>query len=669
MSKKRSSLVIEYQRIKTENLKNKKALFCKSCQKSFDSKISLKNHEDSKAHLIKLADVSWAFVDKKSTVKYSINKISSAKKSQDTSRNEENSLKSLIVESLSCKICEKSWFGTKPSLILHEQSKAHLGKLSQNLQTANNPIFVEDEFCVEENDNPKTFHPMIDSMAEFHDKVNLLMDQPRTRRSIRVQNLNSSYCEIIGVESKQESNQNLNSNDSEEISLPYGWKKHVHIKKETLVSPYGETLMSTVELERYLAMNPNIKCDLKVTNIYCEVENQDTNSKTPIHKNSEDNVTKNLYMCRICDNQFATIDELTNHISKIHEEKKPQNDSTKKLYMCTICEDHFAQLEELTNHISAVHEEKKPQNDLMENVYLCKICQEPFAKIEELTKHYSLVHEEKKPLKDQAKKMYLCTICQEQFAYIEELTEHFSSVHEEKKQSQSNNDKNITPTLQKSTKISDQERTSEFSFSKLIELKEQYTSVHEENKPSQSSNEDKDPIVDAKSTKPSGQDGSPEVRRSSRFYSPVHEAKKPSKLTHQYSSVHEEKASSQDREKNREVRRSSRLPVKGPKLIDTPQNNHSQIRKSGRLATQESVKKPIINATNTRKTGRLSQESVEKSINQNYDKKHRKSGHLAAQVPAEKPSSKRLSSIHEGKKRKPEVGSGKPTRKSRRFTL
>ena len=621
MSKKRSSLVIEYQRIKAENLKNKKALFCESCQKSFDSKISLKNHEESKAHLIKLADVSWAFGDQKSTVK-------SAKKSQDTS---ENSLKSLIVESMSCKVCEKSWFGTKPSLILHEQSKAHLSKLSLNLQTADNPIFVEDEFCIEENDSPKTFHPMVDSMAEFHsNKVDLLTDQPRTRRSIRVQNLNSSHCDIIGVESKQESNQNLKFEDFEEISLPYGWKKHVYIKKETLVSPCGETLKSTVELERFLAINPNIKCDLKVTNINYEVEKQDTNSKTTIHKTSEDNVTKNLYMCRICDDQFATIDELTKHISTVHEEKKSHEDSTKKLlYMCTICEDRFATMEELTKHISAGHEEKKPQND-------------------------------------STTKLYLCTICKNQFAKIEELTEHYSSVHEEMKPSQSNNDAKITPRNdQKSTKISDQERTSEFSFSKLIELKEQYTSVHEENEPSQSSNEDKCPINDAKSTKPSGQDGTPEVRRSSRFYSPVHEAKKPS----QCSSVHEEKVPSQDRKKTPEIRRSSRLPVKSQKSIDAPQKNHSQTRKSGRLASQESVEKPTINATKTRKTGRLSQDSVEKSINQNYDQKQRKSGPLAAQVSVEKPSSKRLSSVHEGKKRKPEVGSVKSTRKSRRFTL
>ena len=495
MSKKRSSLVIEYQRIKAENLKNKKALFCESCQKSFDSKISLKNHEESKAHLIKLADVSWAFGDQKSTVKL-------AKKSQDTLRNE-SSLKSLIVESMSCKVCEKSWFGTKPSLILHEQSKAHLSKLSLNLKTANNPIFVEDEFCIEENDSPKTFHPMVDSMAEFHDKVDLLTDQPRTRRSIRVQNLNSSHCDIIGVESKQESNQNLKF---EEISLPYGWKKHVYIKKETLVSPCGETLKSTVELERFLAINPNIKCDLKVTNINYEVEKQDTNSKTTIHKNSEDNVTKNLYMCRICDDQFATIDELTKHISTVHEEKKSHEDSTKKLlYMCTICEDRFATMEELTKHISAGHEEKKPQNYSTTMLYLCTICKDQFAKIEELTEHYSSVHEKKEPLNHQMKKLYLCTICQEQFAYIEELTEHYSSVHEEMKPSQTNNDAKITPRNdQKSTKISDQERTSEFSFSKLIELKEQYTSVHEENKPSQSSNEDKCPINDAKSTKPSG---------------------------------------------------------------------------------------------------------------------------------------------------------------------
>ena len=140
-------------------------------------------------------------------------------------------------------------------------------------------------------------------------------------------------------------------------------------------------------------------------------------------------------------------------------------------------------------------------------------------------------------------------------------------------------------------------------------------------------------------------------------------------MTEKCSSVHEEKVSSQDRNKTPDVRRSSRLPVKSQKSIDAPQKNHPQTRKSGRFASQEPVEKPIINATKTRKTGRLSQESVEKSINQNKDQKARKSGRLAAQVSVEKPSSKRLSSVHEGNKRRPEVGPLKPTRKSRRFTL
>ena len=157
------------------------------------------------------------------------------------------------------------------------------------------------------------------------------------------------------------------------------------------------------------------------------------------------NSTDKLFMCTICRDEFVETEELAEHITTVHEEKKPQNLLKNKLYLCAICEDQFAEMEELTEHITAVHEEKKPQNDSSKKLYLCTICRDQFAEIEELVKHYSSLHEKKKPPNDSTKKLYLCTICRDQFADIEELVKHYSSLHEEKKQLQSNYDTKINP--------------------------------------------------------------------------------------------------------------------------------------------------------------------------------------------------------------------------------
>ena len=61
----------------------------------------------------------------------------------------------------------------------------------------------------------------------------------------------------------------------------------------------------------------------------------------------------------ILENNFTLYDS-KNHISAAHEEKKPQNESMERLFKCSICEDQFAKIEELTQHISSVHKEKNP---------------------------------------------------------------------------------------------------------------------------------------------------------------------------------------------------------------------------------------------------------------------------------------------------------------------
>ena len=52
------------------------------------------------------------------------------------------------------------------------------------------------------------------------------------------------------------------------FKLPYGWKKFGHKRQNSdhLFSSDNKKFRSYLEVERYLKNNPNIKCDLSVTN-------------------------------------------------------------------------------------------------------------------------------------------------------------------------------------------------------------------------------------------------------------------------------------------------------------------------------------------------------------------------------------------------------------------
>ena len=57
-----------------------------------------------------------------------------------------------------------------------------------------------------------------------------------------------------------------------EFSLPYGWKKFGHKRKNSsiwdfyLISSDNKRFRSNPEIKRYLENNPTVKCDLSVTN-------------------------------------------------------------------------------------------------------------------------------------------------------------------------------------------------------------------------------------------------------------------------------------------------------------------------------------------------------------------------------------------------------------------
>ena len=62
------------------------------------------------------------------------------------------------------------------------------------------------------------------------------------------------------------------TDDDVEFSLPYGWKKIGHKRKNSdnwdfyLISSDNKRFRSNPEIKRYLENNPNVKCDLSVTN-------------------------------------------------------------------------------------------------------------------------------------------------------------------------------------------------------------------------------------------------------------------------------------------------------------------------------------------------------------------------------------------------------------------
>ena len=66
------------------------------------------------------------------------------------------------------------------------------------------------------------------------------------------------------------------SEDSQEYSLPYGWKKLARKRQQTgqgnktwdiyIIAPCGKKLRSNPEIEKYLSENPDVQVDRDVTN-------------------------------------------------------------------------------------------------------------------------------------------------------------------------------------------------------------------------------------------------------------------------------------------------------------------------------------------------------------------------------------------------------------------
>ena len=122
--------------------------------------------------------------------------------------------------------------------------------------------------------------------------------------------------------------------------------------------------------------------------------------------------------CLRCPSYAAiSIKELIDHIKEIHNGEKqdpsPKSALVNQMFMCTHCTYTTKEKHNLRNHISAVHEKKKP--------FLCEFCTYAASCRGSLNKHVKLVHDK---TKDQ-----LCPYCPYTAGLVQRLNQHINIVH------------------------------------------------------------------------------------------------------------------------------------------------------------------------------------------------------------------------------------------------
>ena len=124
---------------------------------------------------------------------------------------------------------------------------------------------------------------------------------------------------------------------------------------------------------------------------------------------------KKSLSCPMCSKMFSRRDNLSVHISAVHEGKKP--------FKCDTCGKCFSEKGALKKHVDSVHDENKPHKE--KPTLNCHICGKKFTQFGHVRTHISSVHENSR--------QFECTVCQKTFSEITNLTKHIARVHEKKK--------------------------------------------------------------------------------------------------------------------------------------------------------------------------------------------------------------------------------------------
>ena len=288
------------------------------------------------------------------------------------------------------------------------------------------------------------FHKIV---SGYEKKENLPNSDHKSKRLYKCEFCNSKFGiqKFLEAHLKKVHKSNImGKEDFVEYQLPYGWRKVGSRRPDnqtwdiSVYGPNGERFRSNIEIRKYLERNPEVECDLDVTNTY-RLKNMQKDQSKDLQKTNLAAVHKEKqpFGCDICKTYFSIKSDLMNHIESEHVEKEsiqeneqnPQSkelpktnlaivDQKNKSYGCNICPSNFPTKPDLVDHNESVHSEKdssgkNSEYQILDHQYDNKVT---------LPKNYnSSVHERKKAVK--------CPICKEIFSTIDQMKSHIGSVH------------------------------------------------------------------------------------------------------------------------------------------------------------------------------------------------------------------------------------------------
>jgi hypothetical protein len=254
---------------------------------------------------------------------------------------------------------------------------------------------------------------------------------------------------------------NRESSDFQEYMLPYGWKKvgyrrtsNPHTWDFYIITPDGKRLRSSVKVKEYLEKNPNVLCDIKVTNTNRPKNLPAYNLQGFKHRTVEIDVQeenrfvkssllerrpKCAHICDKCSISFKSKQTLINHNKKFHTSTQFQ-----KIPAVLQSHNRISSAMNVTSNInSALYQEYAIENQglhsqiilpkipissetfqsaqAQKELYKCPKCSSRFSSQELASDHYRMAHA--------VKYIFKCLICNAVFSCEKNLRIHSQFSH------------------------------------------------------------------------------------------------------------------------------------------------------------------------------------------------------------------------------------------------
>ena len=252
---------------------------------------------------------------------------------------------------------------------------------------------------------------------------------------------------------------NRESSDFQEYMLPYGWKKVGYRRTSNrwdfyIITPDGKKLRSSVKVKEYLEKNPNVLCDIQVTNTNRPKNLPAYNLQGYKHRTTEIDVQeenrfvessllerrpKCAHICDKCSISFKSKQTLINHNKKFHTSTQLQ-----KIPAVSQSHNRISSVMNVTSNInSALYQEYAIENQglhsqiilpkipissetfqsaqAQKELYKCPKCSSIFSSQELANDHYRMAHA--------VKYIFKCLICNAVFSCEKNLRIHSQFSH------------------------------------------------------------------------------------------------------------------------------------------------------------------------------------------------------------------------------------------------